>query len=187
MPLPQAHDAMLGPDAEIDAHFTSEPDLERLLDGIRAQAGPGVRYRDGGPGPEPGQRWVRFESRGGAEETCSGALLLELGTGRILLERSHRHNPVSMIRSESRIVHFGEVAPEQWQEVEIRSLERWVTTRGESMIQRHTCVTSRPCAPEGGGAEMPFTGPEGGVSTTTAGHADPHGVQTPLPGTRTPS
>lgn len=126
-------------------------------------AAPEDRYRDGGPGPVPDQRWIRFESSGSLDENHSGALLIEISTGRIVMERSQRTNPASMIRSESRITQFGEIAPGHWQEVEIRSLERWVTAHGETIVQRHTCVTSRPCAAGDAGpgvADPPFSFPE---------------------------
>lgn len=94
------------------------------------------RYRDGGPGEGPGIRLLRFEPVDGDPALPAGELEVEEATGRIRAERSHRSELPGMVKSERRILRYGEPAPGNWRVVEATTFERWVTSGGVSQVQR---------------------------------------------------
>ncbi len=94
------------------------------------------RYRDGGPGEGPGTRILRFEPVDGDPALPSGSLEVDEATGRIRTERSQRSELPGMVKSEQRILRYGEPAPGHWRVVEATTFERWVTSGGVSQVQR---------------------------------------------------
>ncbi|MBI4912635.1 MAG: hypothetical protein HY823_07850 [Acidobacteria bacterium] len=94
------------------------------------------RYRDGGPGPAPGQRRLAFEPVDLDASLYRGELLVEEGSGRILEERSGREDLPGTVKSEQRILHYGEAAPGIWRVMEARTFERWVGAGGVTQVQR---------------------------------------------------
>ncbi len=107
------------------------------------------RYRDGGPGERPGIRILRFEPVDGDPTLPSGTLDVEESTGRILVERSERRDLPGIVKSEQRILRYGEPAPGHWRLLEARTFERWVTSRGVSQVQRHLVYTDLRINAEG--------------------------------------
>ena len=94
------------------------------------------RYRDGGPGPSAGRRILRFEPVGGAPGLFRGELTVDEATGRVLEERSGRQELPGTVKSEQRILRYGEAAPGIWRVLDITTYERWVGTDGVGPVQR---------------------------------------------------
>ena len=83
------------------------------------------RYSDGGPSG-PGQRLLRFEPVDPNPLLPSGELKVLEASGRILEERSQRSGLPGIVRSESRVLTYGEPAPGLWRVVQTRGTERWM-------------------------------------------------------------
>ena len=83
------------------------------------------RYSDAGPGG-PGQRRLRFEPVDHDPLLASGELTIVETTGRILEERSQRSGLPGIVRSEQRVISYGEPAPGFWRVMKIHSTERWL-------------------------------------------------------------
>ncbi len=98
------------------------------------------RYEDGGP-EGPGRRRLRFAPVDGDALLFAGELMVEESTGRILEERSRREGLPGVVRSESRVLTYGELAPGIWRVVKSSSRERWALGRGT--VQVHRTLTYR--------------------------------------------
>ncbi|MFN8011565.1 MAG: hypothetical protein U0P81_09165 [Holophagaceae bacterium] len=92
------------------------------------------RYRDGGP-DGPGRRRVRFEPVDADPLLWRGELRIEEATGRILEETGERSDLPGTVRSERRILHYGEVAG-HWRVERVESTERWVSPGGMTQVLR---------------------------------------------------
>lgn len=95
------------------------------------------RYEDGGPGERPGTRLLKFTPVGGEAQLPEGEVWVDEGTGRILQERSGRSDLPGVVKTERRVLTYGEPAPGLWRVVKIETFERWVLTDGVAQIQRH--------------------------------------------------
>ena len=93
------------------------------------------RYRDGGPAG-PGRRKVRFEPVDGNPLLFSGELLVEEAGGRLLEERSQRSGLPGMVKSERRVLTYGEGGAGTWRVVQSQSFERWLINGGVTLVQR---------------------------------------------------
>ena len=93
------------------------------------------RYRDGGPA-EPGQRFLRFEPVDQDPLLASGTLKVQEATGRILEERSERSGLPGVVRSERRVLTYGEPGPGLWRVMAIRSDERWLLGSDVTQVRR---------------------------------------------------
>lgn len=82
-------------------------------------------YSDGGPAG-PGQRLIKFEPVDADPSLAAGVLRIEEASGRILEERSQRSGLPGIIRSEQRVLTYGEPAPGLWRVLRIHSTERWL-------------------------------------------------------------
>ena len=94
------------------------------------------RYEDGGP-ESPGRRLIRFRSVDGDPLLCAGELVVEEATGRVWVERSERSGLPGMVKSERRVLRYGEPAPGRWRILDTQTFERWVTPGGVAQVQRH--------------------------------------------------
>jgi hypothetical protein len=94
------------------------------------------RYQDGGPGERPGTRRLRFEAVDRNPLLPEGELLADELSGRILEERSHRSDLPGTVKSERRILHYGEPGPGFWRVVRVETFERWMTSGGVAQVQR---------------------------------------------------
>ena len=93
------------------------------------------RYRDGGPGGE-GRRKIRFEPVDGDPLLFSGELLVVESSGRILEERSERSGLPGMVKSEQRVLSYGEAGAGTWRVVKTLSFERWLIGGKVAQAQR---------------------------------------------------
>jgi len=93
-------------------------------------------YTDGGPGAQAGTRLIHFEAVDGDPQLPSGDLLVVEGTGRILEERSQRSDLPGTVKSERRVMTYGEPAPGLWRIVKVATFERWMTSGGVAQVQR---------------------------------------------------
>jgi hypothetical protein len=93
------------------------------------------RYSDGGPGAT-GQRILRFEPVDRDPLLFQGELRVDEASGRILEERSSRGDLPGVVKSERRILTYGEPAPGLWCLVQAAAFERWVTATGLAQVQR---------------------------------------------------
>jgi hypothetical protein len=98
------------------------------------------RYADGGPAG-PGVRLLRFAPVEQDPLLPSGELTVNETTGRILEERSRRSGLPGVVRSESRILVYGEPAPGFWRVMTTRSTERWML--GGQVTQVRRTITYR--------------------------------------------
>lgn len=92
------------------------------------------RYRDGGAAG-PGRRRIRFEPVDADPLLWRGELLAEEDSGRILEETSARSDLPGTVRSERRILRYGEVAG-HWRVERVESAERWVSPGGMTQVLR---------------------------------------------------
>lgn len=129
-----------------------------LVNGVKAKLGPGLqlpivesrtglaapvalglteryRYRDGGPGG-PGRRWVRFEPVTADPLLFSGQVLVEEDSGRMLEERSERSGLPGTVRSERRVLTYGEAGGGSWRVVKAETVERWLLGGRATQVQR---------------------------------------------------
>jgi hypothetical protein len=93
------------------------------------------RYRDGGPGGEARRR-IRFEPVDADPLLFSGELLVDEATGRILEERSGRSGLPGMVKSERRVLSYGEAGAGTWRLVKSKSFERWLLGASVTQVQR---------------------------------------------------
>jgi len=93
------------------------------------------RYSDGGPAG-PGRRNLRFDPVDRDPLLYTGELTVDEASGRILEERSSRSGLPGIVRSEHRVITYGEPAPGIWRIVRIHTSERWVATGGVSQVLR---------------------------------------------------
>jgi hypothetical protein len=93
------------------------------------------RYRDGG-GAGSGKRRILFEPVDKDPLIYQGELLVDEGTGRILAERSSRAELPGIVKTEKRILIYGEPAPGLWRLLRLEMYERWVTPVGVTQVQR---------------------------------------------------
>ncbi|BDU72037.1 hypothetical protein [Mesoterricola silvestris] len=93
------------------------------------------RYADGGPAG-PGRRILRFAPVDRDPLLYTGELTVEEASGRILEERSRRSGLPGIVRSEDRVITYGEMAPGIWRIARIHTAERWVATGGVSQVLR---------------------------------------------------
>ena len=93
------------------------------------------RYADAGPAG-PGQRRLRFEPVDQDPLLPSGELKVLEASGRILEERSQRAGLPGVVRSESRVLSYGEPAPGLWRVLSIHSTERWLLGADVTQVLR---------------------------------------------------
>ena len=93
------------------------------------------RYLDGGSAAA-GQRRIRFEPANGDPLLFSGELRVAEDSGRILEERSQRSGLPGMVKSEHRVLSYGEAGAGTWRVVKTQSFERWLLAGGMSQVQR---------------------------------------------------
>jgi hypothetical protein len=94
------------------------------------------RYEDAGPGRSAGTRRLAFEPVDGDSRMPRGELLVEEATGRVLEERSRRSELPGLVKSEERILTYGEPSPGYWRVVRSVTFERWMTASGLDQVQR---------------------------------------------------
>ncbi|WP_005036045.1 hypothetical protein [Holophaga foetida] len=94
------------------------------------------RYEDAGP-EGPNRRRVRFRPVDKDPQLYEGELVVEEATGRVLVERSERTGLPGMVKSERRVLTYGEPAPGLWRVMDTQTFERWVTPGGVAQVQRH--------------------------------------------------
>lgn len=93
------------------------------------------RYRDGGPGG-PGTRRLRFQPADGDPLQFAGELLVQEGTGRVLEERSERSGLPGTVKSEQRVLTYGDGGGGSWRVVRAASTERWMLSGQVTQVQR---------------------------------------------------
>lgn len=98
-------------------------------------------YEDGGPGDPAGTRRIRFQSVDRDPLLPEGELLVSEATGRILEERSQRSDLPGKVKSERRVLRYGEPAPGLWRVQKVETFERWVTSSGVAQVQRNLVYT----------------------------------------------
>lgn len=94
-------------------------------------------YEDGGPGMTPGSRRLNFAAVDKDPLLPEGELLVDERTGRILEERSSRTDLPGTVKSERRVLTYGEPAPGLWRVMKIETFERWMTSNGVTQVQRN--------------------------------------------------
>ena len=92
------------------------------------------RYTDGGP-VGAGRR-LRFEPVDGNPLLFTGELLVEEAGGRILEERSSRSGLPGMVKSERRVLTYGQAGAGTWRMVQAQSFERWLLSGAVVQVQR---------------------------------------------------
>ncbi|WP_243330058.1 hypothetical protein [Mesoterricola sediminis] len=131
---------------------------EVLFNGVRAKIGAGLqlpivesrvsmaapaaltlteryRYEDGGPAG-PGQRFIRFTPADGDPLFYTGTLRVDEASGRVLEERSGRSGLPGIIKSEDRILTYGEPEPGLWTQTGAQTFERWVVGGRIAQVSR---------------------------------------------------
>jgi hypothetical protein len=93
------------------------------------------RYQDGGPGG-PGRRLIRFTPVDGDPTLYGGTLRVDEATGRILEERSSRSGLPGIVKSEDRILTYGEASPGAWLCTRAETFERWVVSGRIAQVNR---------------------------------------------------
>ena len=95
------------------------------------------RYQDAGPAG-PGQRRLRFqpEAAGADPLLFTGELRVDEASGRILEERSERSGLPGTVKSERRVLSYGEAGAGTWRLVKAESFERWLSPGGVTQVQR---------------------------------------------------
>ncbi len=93
-------------------------------------------YEDGGPGERVGTRRIRFEAVDRDPLLPEGELLVLESNGRILEERSQRSDLPGIVKSERRVMTYGEPSPGLWRILKVETFERWMSSGGVTQIQR---------------------------------------------------
>ncbi|MBL0312413.1 MAG: hypothetical protein IPP78_06775 [Holophagaceae bacterium] len=99
------------------------------------------RYRDGGPGG-PNRRIIHFDPVDDDATLFTGELVVDENTGRVIEERSERSNLPGTVKSERRILSYGDAAPGVWRILKTQTFERWVSPGGVAQVQRKLALTS---------------------------------------------
>ncbi|MBL0210928.1 MAG: hypothetical protein IPQ13_08480 [Holophagaceae bacterium] len=99
------------------------------------------RYRDGGP-EGPNLRNIRFDPVDQDATLFRGEVVVEESTGRVIEERSERANLPGTVKSERRILSYGEAAPGVWRVLRTQTFERWVSPGGVAQVQRKLVLTN---------------------------------------------
>ncbi len=99
------------------------------------------RYRDGGSAG-PHRRTIRFDPVDKDTTLFHGELVVDEASGRIIEERSERSNLSGTVKSERRILTYGEAAPGIWRVLSTQTFERWVSPGGVAQVQRKLALTS---------------------------------------------
>ena len=99
------------------------------------------RYRDGGPGG-PNHRKILFDPVDKDGALFNGELVVEENTGRVIEERSERSNLPGTVKSERRILTYGEAVPGVWRVLKTQTFERWVSPGGVAQVQRKLVLTN---------------------------------------------
>lgn len=99
------------------------------------------RYRDGGPGG-PNRRIIHFDPVDNDSTLFNGELVVDESTGRVFEERSERSNLPGTVKSERRILSYGEAAPGVWRVLKTQTFERWVSPGGVAQVQRKLVLTN---------------------------------------------
>jgi hypothetical protein len=92
-------------------------------------------YQDGGAAGA-GRRWISFQPVDGDPLLFSGQLLVDEAGGRILEERSGRAGLPGMVKSERRVLSYGEAGAGSWRLLQARSFERWLVAGAVTQVQR---------------------------------------------------
>jgi len=93
------------------------------------------RYADGGPAGA-GRRVIKFSPVDSDPLFYTGELTVDEATGRVLAERSSRSGLPGIVKSEQRVITYGEPAPGFWCEVKVDSQERWVLSDSVHQVHR---------------------------------------------------
>jgi hypothetical protein len=93
------------------------------------------RYRDGGPGG-PGRRWLRFQPADRDPLQFTGTLLVQEDSGRVLEEHSERSGLPGTVKSERRVLTYGEAGGGSWRVVRAAGSERWLLAGQVTQVQR---------------------------------------------------
>jgi hypothetical protein len=93
------------------------------------------RYHDGGAAG-PGLRRIRFEPVDGDPLLFAGELTVQEASGRIQEERSERSGLPGTVKSERRVLSYGEAGAGSWRVIKAKSFERWLTPSGITQVQR---------------------------------------------------
>ncbi len=99
------------------------------------------RYRDGGS-TGPNLRLIRFDPVDNDATIFSGELVVDETSGRVFEERSERSNLPGTVKSERRILSYGEAAPGVWRVLKTQTFERWVSPGGVAQVQRKLVLTN---------------------------------------------
>jgi hypothetical protein len=93
------------------------------------------RYADGGAAG-PGVRRILFQPVDPDPLLPQGELRVEEATGRILEERARRSGLPGVVRSEDRVMTYGEPKPGFWRVLASTSMERWMTGAEITQVRR---------------------------------------------------
>jgi hypothetical protein len=93
------------------------------------------RYRDGGSSG-PNRRVILFDPVDNDTTLFHGELVVDEHTGRVIEERSERSNLPGTVKSERRILTYGEAGPSVWRVLKTQTFERWVSSNGVAQVQR---------------------------------------------------
>ncbi|MDR3672914.1 MAG: hypothetical protein P4L36_18860 [Holophaga sp.] len=93
------------------------------------------RYQDGGAAGT-GRRRIRFQPVDGDALLFAGDLLVDEADGRILEERSSRAGLPDMVKSERRVLSYGDAGAGTWRLVKAQSVERWLVGGTVTQVQR---------------------------------------------------
>jgi hypothetical protein len=99
------------------------------------------RYRDGGPAGL-NRRLIHFDPVDNDARLFNGEMVVDETTGRVFEERSERSNLPGTVKSERRILSYGEAAPGVWRILKTQTYERWVSPGGVAQVQRRLLLTN---------------------------------------------
>ena len=99
------------------------------------------RYRDGGAGGT-NRRILHFDPVDNDSTLFNGELVVDETTGRVIEEKSERSNLPGTVKSERRILSYGEAAPGVWRILKTQTFERWVSPGGVAQVQRKLVLSN---------------------------------------------
>ena len=99
------------------------------------------RYRDGGSAGS-NRRIIHFDPVDNDATLFNGDLVVDESTGRVFEERSERSNLPGTVKSERRILSYGEAALGVWRVLKTQTFERWVSPGGVAQVQRKLVLTN---------------------------------------------
>ncbi len=99
------------------------------------------RYRDGGAGG-PNRRIIHFDPVDRESTLFNGELLVDEITGRVIEEKSERSNLPGTVKSERRILSYGQPTPGVWRILKTQTFERWVSPGGVTQVQRKLTLSN---------------------------------------------